>query len=132
MHWEGEKFDVVATTRTTMTAMAAARTICWGGRTSRRGQGQPMDPCAHDLWPGGVARRGRRRLTMMTSFNRISVMHGKEWLRLCPCRLRRAEPLWLGLHPCRLGLCPRGFDCALAVWGCTLVTWAAPLQTRTG
>jgi hypothetical protein len=66
---------------------------------------------------------------MMTTFNRILAMSGKEWLGLHACRLRRTEPLWLGLRPCRLGLCPRGLGCALAVWGCTLVIWAALLQT---
>jgi hypothetical protein len=66
---------------------------------------------------------------MMMTFNRISAMHGKEWLGLLPCRLRRAEPSWLGLHPCRLGLFRRGLCCALAVWGCTLVAWVAPSQT---
>jgi hypothetical protein len=69
---------------------------------------------------------------MTMTFNLNSVMRGKEWLGLRPCRLRRAEPSWLELHPRRLGLCPRGLGCALAVWGCTLVAWAAPSQTRTG
>ncbi len=68
---------------------------------------------------------------MMTTFNHISAMRGKEWLGLRPCRLRQTEPLWLGLRPCRHGLCPRGLGCALAVWSCTLVAWAAPLQTQT-
>ncbi len=131
-HREGEKFDVVATARTKTAAVAAATAMRWGGQTSRHGQGRPIDPCAHDVWPGGVARRGRRRLTMTTTFNCISTMRRKEWLGLHPCRLRRAEPLWLGRHPCRLGLCPCGLGCALTVWGCTLVAWAAPLQTWTG
>jgi hypothetical protein len=69
---------------------------------------------------------------MMTTFNQILAMRGKEWLGLLPCRLRQAEPLWLGLRPCRLGLCPRGLGCALAVWGYTLVAWDAPLQTWMG
>jgi hypothetical protein len=131
-HWEGEKFDVVTTTRTKTAAVAAAMAMRWGGQLSRQGQGRPMDPHVHDVWPGRVARRGRRRLTMTTMFNRILVMRGKEWLGLHPCRLRRAEPSWFGLRPCRLGLCPRGLGCALAVWGCTLVAWAAPSQTWTG
>ncbi len=91
-----------------------------------------MDPCAHDVWPDGVARRGRIRLTMTMPFNCISAIRRKEWLGLRPCRLRWAEPLWLGLRPHKLGLCPCSLGCALAVWGCTLVAWAAPLQTRTG
>jgi hypothetical protein len=115
MHWEGEKFDVVVTARMKMAAVAAATAMRWGGQMSRGGQGRPMDPRAHNVWPGGVARRGRRRLTMTTTFNRISAMHGKEWLGLCTCRLRWAEPSWLGLGPRRLGLCPRGLGCALAV-----------------
>jgi hypothetical protein len=98
----------------------------------RQGQGRPMDPRAHNVRPGRVARRGRRRSTMTTTFNHISAMHGKGWLWLRPCRLRWAEPSWLGLRPCRLGLCPHGLGCALAVWGCTLVAWAAPSQTRMG
>ncbi len=69
---------------------------------------------------------------MTTMFNRILAMRGKEWLGLCPCRLRQAEPLWHGLRPRRLGLCPRGLGCALAVWGCTLVAWAVHLQTQMG
>jgi hypothetical protein len=69
---------------------------------------------------------------MTTTFNHILAMRRKEWLGLRPCRLRRAEPLWLGLRPCRLGLCPHGLGCALAVCGCTLVAWAAPLQTQMG
>jgi hypothetical protein len=59
-------------------------------------------------------RKGKRRSMMMT-LNRISAMHRKEWLGLPPCRLRRAEPLWLGLRPRRLGLCPCGLGCALEV-----------------
>jgi hypothetical protein len=132
MHWEGEKFDIVATARMKTVVVAAATAMRWGGRMSRQGQGRPMDPRAHDVWPGGVARRGRRRLMMTTAFNPILAMRGKEWLGLRPCRLRRAEPLWLGLCPCRLGLCPCGLGCALAVWGCTLVAWAAPSQTLMG
>jgi hypothetical protein len=132
MHWEGEKFDIIATARTKTAVVAAAMVMHWGGRTSRQGQGRPMDPHAHNIRPGGGARRGRRRSTMMTTFNRISAMRGKEWLGLHPCRLRRAEPSWLELRPRRLGLCPRGMGCALTVWGWTLVAWAAPLQTRTG
>ncbi len=132
MHWEGEKFDVIATARTKTAAVAAATAMRWGGQTSRQGQGRPMDPRAHNVWPGGVGRRGRRRSTMMTTFNHILAMRGKEWLGLCPCRLRQAEPSWLGIHPHRLGLCPRGLGCALAVWGCTLVAWAVPLQTWMG
>ncbi len=131
-HWEGEKFEVVVTVRTTTVAVAAVTAMHWGGRMSRQGQGTPMDPRAQDVQPGGVERRGRRRLMITTTFNRISAMHGKEWLGLRPCRLRQAEPLWLGLRPCRLGLCPRGLGCALAVWGCTLVAWAVPSQTRMG
>ncbi len=131
-HWEGDKFDVVGTARIKIAAVAAATAMHWGGRTSRQGQGQPMDPRAHDVQPGGVARRGRRRSMMTTMFNGILAMHGKEWLGLRPCRLRRAEPLWLGLRPCRLGLCLRGLGCDLAVWGCILVAWAAPLQTWMG
>ncbi len=125
-------FDVVATARTKTAAVAVATAMRWGGQTSRQWQGRLMDPRVQDVWPGGVARRGRRRSTMTTTFNRISAMHGKEWLGLRPCRLRWAEPLWLGLHPPRLGLCPHCLGCALAVWGCTLVAWAAPLQTWTG
>ncbi len=130
--WEGEKFDVIATARMKTVVVAAATAMRWGGRTSRQGRGRPMDPCAHDVQPGGVARRGRRRSTMMMMFNRILAMRGKEWLGLRPCRLRRAEPSWLGLHPRRLGLCSCGLGCALAAWGCTLVAWAVPTQTRTG
>ncbi len=107
-HWEGEKFDVVATARTKTVAVAAATAMHWGEQTSRRGRGRPMDPLAHDVRPGGMATRERRKSTMMTMFNRILVMRGKEWLGLHPCRLRRAEPLWLGLRPPRLGLCPCG------------------------
>jgi hypothetical protein len=132
MHWEGEKFDVVMTARTKRAAVAVAMAMRWGGQTSRQGQGRLIGPRAHNVWPGRVARRGRRRLTMTTTFNRILAMHGKEWLELPPCRLRQAEPLWLGLRPCRLGLCPHGLGCTLAVWGCTLVAWAAPLQTWMG
>jgi hypothetical protein len=121
MHWEEEKFNVVATARTKTAVVAAGMAMRWEGRTSRQGQGRPIDPRAHNVWPGRVARRGRRRSTMTTTLNHISVMHGKEWLGLRPCRLRQAEPSWLGLCPCRLGLCPRGLGCALAVWGCTLV-----------
>jgi hypothetical protein len=132
LHWKGEKFDVIATARTKMAAVAVATAMHWGGQTSRQGQGRPMDSRAHNVWPGGVARRGRRMSTMMPTFNRILAMRRKEWLGLCPCRLRRAEPSWLELRPCRLGLCPRGLGCGLAVWDCTLVAWAAPLQTRTG
>jgi hypothetical protein len=132
MHWEGEKFDVVATGRTKTAGVAVATAMRWGGRTSRQGQGRPMDPRAHDVRPGEVARKGRRRSTMITTFNRILAMHGKEWLGLHLCRLRRAKPSWLGLCPHRLGPCPGGLGCALAVWGCTLVAWAAPSQTRTG
>jgi hypothetical protein len=91
-HWEGEKFDVVATARTKTAAVAAAAEMHWGGRTSRQEQGWPMDPRAHNIWPGRVARRGRRRSMMTTTFNRILVMRGKEWLGLRPCRLRQAEP----------------------------------------
>jgi hypothetical protein len=131
-HWEGEKFDFVTTARMKTVAVAVATAMCWGGRTSRQGHGRPMDPCAHNVRPGGVARRGRRRLTMMMTFNHISAMCRKEWLGLCPCRLRWAEPSWLGLFPCRLGLCSHGLGCAFAVWGCTLVAWAAPSQTRMG
>ncbi len=131
-HWEGEKFDILATARTKTAVVAAATAMRWGGQTSRRGGGRPMDPRAHDVRPGRAVRRGRRRSAMTTLFNRILVMRGKEWLGLRPCRLRRAEPLWLGLYPRRLGLCPCGLGCALAVWGCTLVAWAAPSQTWTG
>ncbi len=113
-HWEGEKFDVIVTARTKTAAVAAATAMRWGGQMSRRGQGQPKDPCAHNVWPGGVARRGRRRSTMVTTFNRISAMRGKEWLGLRPCRLRWAEPSWLGLRPCSFGLHPCGLGCALA------------------
>jgi hypothetical protein len=130
--WEGEKFDIVPTVRTKTAAVAAATAMLWGGRTSRQGHGWPVDPLAHNVRPGGVARRGRRRSMMTTTFNHILAMCRKKWLGLRPCRLRWAEPLWLGLRPRRLGLCPRGLGCALAVWGCTLVAWAAPLQTRTG
>jgi hypothetical protein len=129
MHWEGEKFDLIATARMEMAAVAAATAMHWGGQTSRQGRGRLMDPRAHNVWPGRVGRRGRRKSTMTTRFNHISAMRGKEWLGLRPCRIRQAEPLWLGLCPCRLGLCPRGLGYALAVWGCTLVTWAAPSQT---
>ncbi len=129
-HREGEKFDVVATARTKTAAVAVATAMRWGGQTSRQGQGRLMDPRAHDVWPDGVARRGRRKLTMTLRFNHISAMRRKELLGLRPCRLRRAEPSWLGLHPRRLGLCPRGLGCALAVWGCTLVAWDAPSQTQ--
>jgi hypothetical protein len=131
-HWEGEKFDIGLTARTKMAAVAAATVMRWGGQTSRRGRGRPMDPRAHDVWPGGVVRRGRRKSMVTTMFNRISAMHGKEWLGLCPCRLRQAEPSWLGMRPPRLTLCPRGLGCALVVWGCTLVVWDTPSQTRTG
>ncbi len=131
-HWEGEKFDVIPTARTKTAVEAAARAMHWGGQTSGQGQGWPMDPRAHDVRPGGVARRGRRRSMMTMMFNRISAMCRKEWLGLCPCRLRQAEPFWLGLCPHRLGLCLCGLGCALAVWCCTLVAWAAPSQTWTG
>jgi hypothetical protein len=131
-HWEGEKFDVIATARTKTAVVAVATAMHWGGRTSRQGQGRLMDPHAHKIWPGGVARRGGRRSAMTTMFNHILGMRGKEWLGLRPCRLRWAEPSWFGLRPCRLGLCPRGLGWALTVWGCTLVAWAAPLQTWTG
>jgi hypothetical protein len=64
---------------------------------------------------------------MMTmTFNHIMVMRRKERLGLRPCRLRQAEPSWLGLRPRRLGLCPRGLSCALADSGCILVAWAVP------
>ncbi len=132
MHWEGEKFDVVATRRTKTVAVAAATAMHWGGQTSRRGQGWSIDLCAHNVQPGRVARRGRRKLTMTTTFNCNLAMLEKERLGLRLCRLRRAEPSWLGLCPRRLGLCPHGLGCALAVWGCTLVAWDAPLQTQTG
>jgi hypothetical protein len=69
---------------------------------------------------------------MTMRFNRFLAMHGNEWLGLHPCRLRRAEPLGLGLRPHRFGLYPCGLGCALAVWGCTLVAWAAPSQTWMG
>jgi hypothetical protein len=132
MHWEGENFDVLVTARTKTAALAAATAMHWGGQTSRQGQGRLMDPRAHDVQPGGVARRGRRKLTMTKRFNRISAMRGNEWLGLHPCRLRQAEPSWLGLRPRRLGLCPCGLGCALAVWGCTLVAWDGPSQTQMG
>ncbi len=51
-------------------------------------------------------------MTMM--FNRISAMRGKEWLGLRPCKLRWAEPSWLG--------------CTLTDLGCALVAWAVPSQ----
>jgi hypothetical protein len=77
MHWEGEKFDVVVTARTKRAVVAAAMAMRWGGQTSRQGQGRPMDPRAHNVRPGGVARRGRRRLMMTRMLNRISAMRGK-------------------------------------------------------
>jgi hypothetical protein len=39
-HWEGEKFDVIATARTKAVAVAAATGMHWGGRGEHPGKGE--------------------------------------------------------------------------------------------